>query len=253
MDVHAPDPRPLRQPWQRHWLTCLLAACAGVGPVFVQAIYLSLANPGQDTVKVPDALNSFIGSVLTVAVFGGALLMLLYYICGERLGDLQAGSGTLRTDLYLGFALCFQLLATAVVVGWLTSLVGDSPAPAANVDIARKLSQDPVLLAVWLGPVIWLQAALYEEFARVFAVTRLWQVWGSREGKVLVIVGYSLLFGLGHLYEGPVGVAMTAFIGLVLGLHFLVHGRVWPLIIAHGLYNTIVLSFLVSGVREGLF
>jgi uncharacterized protein len=83
-------------------------------------------------------------------------------------------------------------------------------------------------------------------------LTRMWRVWPSHAGRVLTVIGSALLFGLGHAYQGPLGIVGTGLIGLVLGWHYLKHGRMLPLIIAHGLYDSCVLLAMVLFVRQGL-
>ena len=52
--------------------------------------------------------------------------------------------------------------------------------------------------------------------------------------------------------QGPLGVAGTALIGLILGWHYLARGRVLPLIVGHALYDTAVLSIMISAAESGL-
>jgi membrane protease YdiL (CAAX protease family) len=77
-------------------------------------------------------------------------------------------------------------------------------------------------------------------------------VWPGFAGRWLVLIGSALLFGLGHAYQGGLGIMGTALIGFVLGWHYLVYGRVLPLIIGHALYDTVVIVTMVSAVRYDL-
>ena len=57
---------------------------------------------------------------------------------------------------------------------------------------------------------------------------------------ILAAILQAVIFGLAHAYQGPVGVIKTGAIGLVFGLAYLAVGRnLWPLIIAHGLIDSI--------------
>jgi len=86
-------------------------------------------------------------------------------------------------------------------------------------------------------------------FYRAFLITQLGDVFpGSKIGTMLVLVVSSLIFGLVHWVEGPLGVANTFFIGLILGAIYLRSGRnLWVTIIAHGLANSIRFFFLFLG------
>jgi uncharacterized protein len=57
----------------------------------------------------------------------------------------------------------------------------------------------------------------------------------------------SLSFGLSHAYQGPLGVARTATVGLVLAWITLAAGSLWPAVVGHMLLN-IIMGF-VGGER----
>lgn len=79
----------------------------------------------------------------------------------------------------------------------------------------------------------------YEEvLARGLILERCRIVFQARWPAVVVS---SLLFGLGHAYQGWFGVVQTALIGLVFATLVLRWGRLWPVIIAHGLINFVAL------------
>lgn len=90
---------------------------------------------------------------------------------------------------------------------------------------------------------IWITAAFLEEFIfRGYLMKRLIDLQ-SRETKLawgIALVGQALIFGLAHAYQGPLGMVKITAIGLVFGLGYLAVGRnLWPLIIAHGLIDSI--------------
>ena len=96
----------------------------------------------------------------------------------------------------------------------------------------------------------WTTIAFGEEmFYRAFLITQLQGVFpGSKLGTVLVLLASSLLFGLVHWVEGPLGVMNTFVMGLILGAVYLRSGRnLWITIIAHGLANSIRFLFLFLG------
>jgi len=238
--------------WQRHPVTQLVAVILGIGPLYALVIYSGFVGMRQPTFDAPDLRETLAHLLVFVFGFGGLLVMLLYLVCGQRLASLNLRPGRWLLDMRSGVMLAGALLAYQLAFSMLTAQLGSSEVPEANLAIARELSEDPWLLALWLGPTVWLQAGLFEELSRSFMLSRLWQVWTGPAGKWLVLIGSSLLFGLGHLYQGPVGVFGTALIGLILGWHYLVRGRLLPLIIAHGLYDTVVILALVSAVRYDL-
>jgi membrane protease YdiL (CAAX protease family) len=233
-------------------MTQLIAVILGIGPLYALVLHSGFVGMHQPTFEVPDLRESLAHLLIFVFGFGGLLVMLLYLVCGQRLSDLNLRPGRWLIDLRSGVMLAGALLAYQFAFSMLTAQLGYNEVPEANLAIARELSDDPWLLALWLGPTVWLQAGLFEELSRSFMLSRLWQVWSGPAGKWLVLIGSSLLFGLGHLYQGPLGVFGTALIGFILGWHYLVRGRLLPLIIAHGLYDTAVILALVSAVRYGM-
>lgn len=96
----------------------------------------------------------------------------------------------------------------------------------------------------------WTTIAFGEEmFYRAFLITQLGDVFlYSKFGAALVLLTSSLTFGLVHSVEGPLGIAQTFFMGLILGAFYLRTGRnLWVTIIAHGLANTIRFYFFFIG------
>lgn len=82
----------------------------------------------------------------------------------------------------------------------------------------------------------------YEEvLARGFLLTRSRTLMGGIWGPVLLS---SLLFGVGHLYQGSLGVVQTALVGVVFARLALHWGTLWPVILAHAALNTLSLAVL---------
>jgi membrane protease YdiL (CAAX protease family) len=122
-------------------------------------------------------------------------------------------------------------------------------------DLARlgDIRHDTVRYLVLLIPIGWGTAAFGEELVfRGFLNTRLATAFGSGQAAIaLSVVAQALLFGLGHVYLGPRGVMNAAAIGLVMGGVYWVNGRnLWPLIIAHGLVDSVSLTVLRLGVAH---
>ena len=100
----------------------------------------------------------------------------------------------------------------------------------------------------------WTIAAFGEEVAyRGFTFTRLHEAVGPH-GVSIAVLGSSVLFGLAHTEQGPVGVAITfcdALFFAVLRLHY---ATLWAPILAHGFSNTLGLTaFYLVGPIHGLW
>jgi len=90
---------------------------------------------------------------------------------------------------------------------------------------------------------IWITAAFLEEFIfRGYLANRLIDLIGnqSKLAWVIALVGQAFIFGLVHAYQSPVGMFKVGLIGLVFGVSYLLVGRnLWPLILAHGLIDSL--------------
>lgn len=111
--------------------------------------------------------------------------------------------------------------------------------------IARQLTHGLSLPGL-VGILVFV--GVYEEvFARGLLLERCRALLGGTLAPVLVS---SLLFGLGHAYQGWIGVGQTTLIGLVLAVLTIRWGTLWPAIIAHALLDIASIVFM-GQVLEG--
>jgi len=142
-----------------------------------------------------------------------------------------------------GVVLAYLAAGTAVAVatkglGW------PAPRPDALGFVRGSL---PGLLGMLA--VAWTSAAIGEELLfRGFLQGRLRALFGGGRGAALAAVAVqAVLFGVAHAYQGPTGILVTGAIGLVFGLLYLRIRTLWPLVIAHGVVDTIGLVALYAG------
>jgi len=186
---------------------------------------------------------------------GCVVLALLVYrfICGERIASLNIKPGTWYADiltgaLLAGFFLGLFALQQVIQSRWLPRSAG----PAEElVTLFNGIVSDPLLLAIWLGPVAWLGVATFEELTRVFMLNRLWTVWPNPLGRWAVMIASAVLFGLAHIYQGPVSAIAIGLQGLLYAWYYRRFGRVWPMIIAHALYDSVQVIQVVVAFRGG--
>lgn len=102
--------------------------------------------------------------------------------------------------------------------------------------------------------VSWTIAGIGEEIIyRGFLMEQLARLIGGKAKWVLSLVLVSALFGLGHAYQGAVGVYLTAYSALVYGVLYISRGRnLWYSIIAHGTADTIAFLALYTGLMQSL-
>ncbi len=102
---------------------------------------------------------------------------------------------------------------------------------------------------------VWIFAAFGEEIAyRGYILERAAALGKHTTAAYLVsIIAVSLLFGIGHFYQGYAGVVGSAFSGLFFGALFMWSGRnIWLPIFAHGFSDTIGLALIYLGLAPGM-
>jgi membrane protease YdiL (CAAX protease family) len=146
----------------------------------------------------------------------------------------------------------------ALLAGWSAALAAMVLATRglgwAPIDASRfaALEGDVVRLAGMLA-LSWTCAAFGEEVLfRGFLQSRLRALFGvRRQAGVLAALAQALLFGLAHAYQGPTGMLMSGAIGLAFGLLMLRFRSLWPLVLAHGVIDTVSMLALFAGARPG--
>ena len=103
----------------------------------------------------------------------------------------------------------------------------------------------------------WVVTALGEEFIfRGIIINRLSQLFGgvASSYRTFLISGIQAVwFGMAHMSQGVTGMLITGLIGFALGIYFLKNFKsgLWPLIFAHALIDTVVLTmaFVSSAIN----
>lgn len=91
---------------------------------------------------------------------------------------------------------------------------------------------------------IWITSAFLEELVfRAFLINALDKLLGSTLwSTIAAVIISSLIFGMIHAYQGFTGILVTACIGLIFGVFYILNGRrIWPLIFIHGLVDSLTL------------
>ena len=229
--------------------TQILAVVIALGPVYVFALFSHLTRDRAYTLREMLAYPLVFGGLTIILI-----LLLLRHMCGEGTEALNLRGGSFVKDMGMGILLATLMLAVHFVLQ--SSVYRWLPGAPQNMDsvavLLRGLSEDPLALVFFLGPVVWLGVAGFEELTRVFFLTRTWKVWESVQVRWTFVAISAVLFGLVHIYQGPSGAVGNAIIGLVMGAFFLVSGRIVPLIVAHAVFDSVQIIMVVSLVRRGV-
>ena len=93
-----------------------------------------------------------------------------------------------------------------------------------------------------------------EVIYRAFLINRIAELWsGGKAAWTLAVVISSIVFGLVHFGWGLTGMVQTGFMGLALGVSYLVVRRnLWVTILAHGYMDTILFLQMYFGAGQGV-
>jgi membrane protease YdiL (CAAX protease family) len=234
----------IKQPWRN-----ILAIIIGLGPVYGYLIGSHIMTGGSYTLKE---------MLLYPLVFGTATIAWVGFLyrsfCRKEWRRINRRPGTWRTDILGGIGLAAGLtllwfLEQATLYRWLPRPTGNT----AIMSLLAGLSRNPLLLAIWLGPVVWIGVAAFEEIQRAFTLDLLDDISPKRWQKGLILVLSSLFFGLAHLYQGPAGMIGTFVFAMGMGFFYLAAGRIWPLIIGHALYDSAQIIMGIIQIRQAGF
>jgi len=160
------------------------------------------------------------------------LVWILLRLAGESLGELgfawdRAGRFLRRTGL---LAVGLFAISNIVLNNLFTAFLGHGQSPPI-AELFRDTHQAPY----WIFSAI-VGGGFAEELSRAFVLTRFEKVFG-RAGLVFAVVADSLVFGLGHLYQGNASALTTVFTGAILALIFLQRRRVIDAMVVHALFD----------------
>lgn len=148
-------------------------------------------------------------------------------------------------------AVMLQLLSTYVTEPIITSITGEP------TDLSRfrpLVGNVRFLLGGLL--VVWTLAAFGEELTyRGYILNRVADLGDRRPSAWIIgLVSVSVLFGIGHLYQGTTGVVDTTISGLLLGGLYLTFGRnLWIPVLTHGFTDTIALLMVFLDLVPGVY
>jgi CAAX protease family protein len=187
---------------------------------------------GFGAVYMPKTMQSEFVFAAIVQLLGVAVAWMLIRLRGERLADigLKQPENWWRTIMIgvVAAALVFAAMYISEKAGF-------------RRDLSRfKDAMGNLELTVFGVFYALIGAGFYEEFMfRGFLMQGMAMFFGGTRGAwILACVLQGSLFGAGHAYQNPLGVAITGTLGVLMGLLVLASGRnLWPAIIGHGLFD----------------
>ncbi|NKB89249.1 MAG: CPBP family intramembrane metalloprotease [Acidobacteria bacterium] len=222
----------------------------GIAPLTLIALYLGLsAARGVGAVPASWALMPVVDTAwLNGLVVAAALAWML--LSGTPFAEI--GLRGPRIGIPLGRIVVATIVIDTVLVGAATPFLEGIFGAASPVDRFAAIPGNLQLL-IFLIPAMWLLAAFGEEFFfRGLLLTTLARLLGgSRAAVAGAVVLQAVAFGAIHLYQGPAKAAAIGVGGLVYGAAFVLAGwSLWPVILAHGINDTIGLLLVYTGTVQ---
>ena len=176
----------------------------------------------------------------------GWLSLRLRGLTWKTLGLRRPRSWVATTAVALIAGAALQLVSEFVTEPIIERLAGQTADLSSFRPLVGNLPAALVMLAL-----VWTLAAFGEEMAyRGYVLERAAALGQhSAAAYLIAMVAVSLLFGLGHYYQGVAGMVNSAFAGLFFGALYLAGGRnLWLPILAHGFSDTIGLGLIYFGL-----
>ena len=234
--------------WRKRPLTRILAVIVCYVPIYAFAFWTHVSRRSitlRELFLYPLILGG--GTVVLILLFHR-------YLLGEPLSTLQLKPGRLSTDVIAAVLLTLISFGILILQGIIqSSLITTPPEPLAEelVILFYGIAGNPMLIALWLDPVVWIGVAAFEELTRIFALNHLWRVWPQKPARWTILLGTAVVFGLMHIYQGPVSIFFISIQGLLFGWYYFKFGRYWPLIIAHALYDSFQVIQVILTFQSG--
>ena len=180
------------------------------------------------------------GSGLSVVI-----ILVKKFFLREPLADFNSKNGFFIKDI--GWGLILTLIYFALFFLFRVTLSNILPFHSNQelLGLMLDMRESPFLLVLWFGPVLWIGIALFEELFRVFCLTTLWSFSEDKTWIMISIFIAALIVGLAHLVQGPYGIVTLTIKSLVSGYFFYKKRRLFPLVLAHVLYDGIQVAMLL--------
>jgi membrane protease YdiL (CAAX protease family) len=169
------------------------------------------------------------------------LLWLLLKHDGQKVSDLGLRKAQLKKSFLPGVLFGLGILVICnVFIPWLTRHWFSGPEPVQMENWFRSLEAIPA----WIF-LAWIAGGLTEEASRAFILTRFERTFG-RAGLILALILSSIIFGLGHLYQGQAAAFTLGVSGALYAMVYLRRRSCWEAAIAHATFDTIAITMLFS-------
>ena len=224
----------------------IFSALAAVIPMALLTSWMYLIRD-----STPNQSEFFLGPLL----FGGGMIFWLLFlhivVSRDKLQSLGFRIDGFWLDVVTGTGLGLGfLLLRSLTQPLLNEVFARRPPSEEILQLIYSVSNNTWLLILWLGPVVWIGIAAFEELWRCFLLRRLWNVFTSKAGRWMVSIVVSGLIGLAHGYQGPAAIISIGFKSILMAWFFMSTGRIRALIVAHAVYDSVQIVMAVVAIRK---
>jgi membrane protease YdiL (CAAX protease family) len=244
-----PPGRPERQPLPPApatprvlWLELALVLVLAFAPGALSLLVLA-AGAGAQGNGTEQLTPAIVSGLFSAFLSWSPVLLIAYLVIrsGEGMRGIGLGRFDPRADGVVGLGLWVASFVLVLILAWIFSPLGQ-----------REVDFLPTELPLWFrwvdALVIAGTAGITEEVVvRGYAQTRLEQL---KAPTAVILLLPTALWGVLHLYQGA-SAALTIFcLGMLYAWYFYRTRRLWPLIIAHGLFDLTQLVLLLAGTSR---
>ncbi len=207
-----------------------------LGAIVLYWIYQIVSQ--RPDAPLPAHFSTLVWRIARTKIIVLTALFLLLRLEGE--GFKALGLSAREWPKHLGVGLLFGLVMFVALNVALGSVMNSLfPRPAASGPSILIFFKEPGNLLAWL-PIGIFGGGVVEELQRIFIFTRF-EKWLGRPGLILGIVLSSVMFGLGHRYQG-LGIAIsTAVSGVLFALVYLRRRSALEPITAHAFSDVLAM------------
>ena len=179
-----------------------------------------------------------------MGIFTYLLVWYLLKLTNENFGSLGFNRNRLGKQIAVGalFGVGIFALDTFLVSPVLEAVLPNAAAEGENIKhLFSRLQYFPILLFLGI-----FKGGFLEELWRIFVLTRFEKAF-RKPGLIFALIFFSLMFGLGHAYQGTSGIISTAIIGFLDGLVYLRKRNAMEAVTAHAVFDVValVLGFII--------
>jgi membrane protease YdiL (CAAX protease family) len=215
-------------------------AALNLSVILIIAYWLYQLLSISSRVELPTEFTDFALHVGITKLAHITIISLLVWLSNETWS--QLGFTTINLTKQIAYGLIMGLVLMLLFNVGLNSVLGSIfPKPADSAGVMNYFTNtDNLFFWLLLGIV---GGGFTEELMRIFVLTRFENKFGL-VGLYTALIVSSLLFGMGHLYQGIGTAISTGISGFVMGMIYVKRRKAWEIITIHAFSD--VLSILAA-------